>query len=75
MHISLELNVKYVPSAGILLSNPTLYRTLVGNSAYLSITRLDISYTMYIVRNNKGSKNFRLRGQNSYIVSNTKDVP
>lgn len=71
-HISLELNVKYVPSAGVLLSNPTLYRTLVGNLAYLSITRLDISYTMYIVSNNNGSKNFRSWGQYSYIVINTK---
>ncbi|XP_026384468.1 uncharacterized protein LOC113280043 [Papaver somniferum] len=45
----LELNVKYSPTDGTLLSNPTLYRQLVRSLNYLTITRPDISHAVHIV--------------------------
>ncbi|XP_026441536.1 uncharacterized protein LOC113340626 [Papaver somniferum] len=45
----LELNVKYIPTYGTLLSNQTLYRELVGSISYLTITRPDISHAVHIV--------------------------
>ncbi|XP_026443007.1 uncharacterized protein LOC113342801, partial [Papaver somniferum] len=45
----LELNIKLSPSDGKLLSNPTLYRQLVGSLNYLTITRPDISHAVHIV--------------------------
>lgn len=45
----LELNVKYSPTDETLLSNPTLYRQLVGSLNYLTITRPDISHAVHIV--------------------------
>lgn len=45
----LEQNVKLHASDGILLSNPTLYRELVGSLNYLTIMRPYISHAVHIV--------------------------
>ena len=45
----LELNVKLRSTDGELVSNPTLYRQLVGGLIYLTITRPDISYAVHVV--------------------------
>ena len=42
-----ELNVHLTPSGGKPLSNPSLYRCLVGSLVYLIITRPDISYVIH----------------------------
>ena len=44
-----ELNAHLTPTGGKLLSNPSLYRQLVGSLVYLTVTRLDISYAVYQV--------------------------
>ncbi|RVW80523.1 Retrovirus-related Pol polyprotein from transposon TNT 1-94 [Vitis vinifera] len=44
-----ELNVHLTPSRGKPLSNPSLYRRLVGSLVYLTVTRLDISYAVHQV--------------------------
>ncbi|XP_026379636.1 uncharacterized protein LOC113274473 [Papaver somniferum] len=45
----LELNVKLNNYEGKTLSNPTLYRQLVGSLNYLTITRPDIIHAVHIV--------------------------
>ncbi|WJZ85271.1 hypothetical protein VitviT2T_004816 [Vitis vinifera] len=42
-----ELNVHLTPSGGKPLSNPSLYRRLVGSLVYLTVTRPDISYVVH----------------------------
>ena len=44
-----KLNVHLTPSGGKPLSNPSLYRCLVGSLVYLIVTRLDISYVVHQV--------------------------
>ena len=45
----IELNTHLTPSGGKPLSNPSLYRRLVGSLVYLTVTRLDISYDVHQV--------------------------
>ena len=42
-----ELNVYLTPTGGKPLSNPSLYKRLVGSLVYLTVTRLDISYVVH----------------------------
>ena len=44
-----ELNAHLTPSGGKPLSNPSLYRRLVGNLVYLIVTRPNISYAIHQV--------------------------
>ena len=44
-----ELNAHLTPSEGKPLSNPSLYRRLVGSLVYLTVTRPDISYAIHQV--------------------------
>ena len=44
-----EVNVHLTPSGGKPLSNPSLYRHLVGSLVYLTVTRPNISYAVHQV--------------------------
>ena len=44
-----ELNAHLTPSGGKPLSNPSLYRCLVGSLVYLTVTHPDISYAVHQV--------------------------
>ena len=44
-----ELNVHLTPSGGKPLSDPSLYRRLVGSLVYLTVTLPDISYAIHQV--------------------------
>ena len=44
-----ELNAHLTPTGGKLLSNPSLYKRLVGILVYLTVTRPDISYVVHQV--------------------------
>ena len=44
-----ELNAHLTPIGGKPLSNPSLYRRLVGSLVYLTVTRPDISYAVHQV--------------------------
>ena len=44
-----ELNAHLTPTRGKLLSNPSLYRRLVGSLVYLTVTCPDFSYVVYQV--------------------------
>ena len=45
----IELNAHLTPTGGKSLSNPSLYRRLVGSLVYLTVTRPDISYVVHRV--------------------------
>ena len=47
--IPVELNTHLTPTGGKPLSNPSLYKRLVGSLVYLTVTRPDISYTVHQV--------------------------
>ena len=47
--ILVELNAHLILSGGKPLSNPSLYRHLVGSLVYLTVTHLDISYVVHRV--------------------------
>ena len=42
-----ELNAHLTPSGGKPLSNPSLYKRLVGSLVYLTVTQLDIPYIVH----------------------------
>ena len=44
-----KLNAHLTSSGGKPLSNPSLYKPMVGSLAYLTVTRLDISYVVHQV--------------------------
>ena len=46
---TLEVNVQYSSSNGNPLLKPTLYRTIVGNLVYLTITRSNITNVVHNV--------------------------
>ncbi|XP_057723476.1 uncharacterized mitochondrial protein AtMg00810-like [Arachis stenosperma] len=45
----LEPNVRFIPMDVTVLDNPTLYRQLVGGLIYLTFTRPDIAYPVYVL--------------------------
>ena len=47
--IPIKLNVYLTPSGGKPLSNPSLYKHLVGSLVYLIVTHPDISYDVHQV--------------------------
>ena len=47
VNTSVELNAHLTPSGGKPLSNPSLYKCLVDNLVYLTVTRPNISYAVH----------------------------
>ena len=45
----LEMNARLTPLDGTPLSDVTLYRQLVGNLVYLTVTRPDIAHVVHLV--------------------------
>ena len=44
----LESNTKYAPNDGVPLSNPSLYRTIMGRFFYLTVTRPNIGEVFFV---------------------------
>ena len=45
----IEANIIFIPTDGVPLKDPVLYRQLVSSLIYLTVSRPDISYAVYIV--------------------------
>jgi hypothetical protein len=45
----IEVNTRYSSSNGLPLTDPTLYHTIVRSLLYLTITRPNIVYVVYVV--------------------------
>lgn len=44
--VPLDQNLKLKSNAGEVLENPTMYKKIVGSLIYLTITRVDLNYTV-----------------------------
>jgi len=44
-----EVNARYSSSDSLFLTDPTLYRTIVGSLVYVTITRPNIAYVIHVV--------------------------
>ena len=45
----MELHLQLQPDKGVLLTDPTRYRHLVGSLVYLTITRPDVAYVIHVL--------------------------
>lgn len=46
---TIETNARYSPSDGQPLTDPSLYRTIVGSLVYLTVIRTDITHVVHVV--------------------------
>jgi hypothetical protein len=46
--VSLDQNGKLSADAGEILEDATMYRKIVGSLIYMTITRLDLNYTVWV---------------------------
>lgn len=49
LHLPLDPNVKLKTDEGAPLCDPSIYRRLVGKFIYLTVTRLDLSFTIQLI--------------------------